>query len=73
MIQNYLYHLCKSLDELCKTYDNLIIMEDHNCEISEDAMNELCVYSLSNLMKDEPNPNHHNCIHLILTNKSASF
>ena len=29
MIQNHLYHLGKSLDELCKIYDNLILMGDY--------------------------------------------
>ena len=52
MIQNHLYHLGKSLDELCKIYDNLILMGDYNCEISEDAMNDFCcVYNLSSLVE----------------------
>ena len=77
MIQNHFYHLGKSLDILCKIYDNLILMGDYNCEISEDAMNEFyCVYNLSSLVKKHTcfkNLIHPRCIDLILTNKSASF
>ena len=74
MIQN---QLGKSLEELCKIYDNLILMGDYNCEIAEYAMNEFCcVYNLSSLVKKPTcfkNPFHPSCIDLILTNKSASF
>ena len=69
MIQNHLCHLGKSLEELCKIYDNLILMGD--------AMNEFCcVDNLSSLVKKPTcfkNPIHPSCIDLILTNKSASF
>ena len=70
MIKNHLYHLGKSLDELCKIYDNLILMGDYNCEISEDAMNDFCcVYNLSSLVKKPTcfkNPIHPSCIDLHL-------
>ena len=70
MIQNHLYYLGNGLDELCKTYDNLILM-------GEVAMNVFyCVYILSSKVKETTcfkNPNHPSCIDLILTNKSGSF
>ena len=74
MTQN---HLDKHLDELCKIYGNLTLMGDDNCEISEDAMNELCcVYNLNNLVSKPTcfkTPDHPSYIDLILTNKPASF
>ena len=77
MIQNHLYHLGKGLEELCNTYENLILMGDYNCVVAEEAMNEFCcIYSLSSLAKGPTcfkNPDHPSCIDLILTNKSASF
>ena len=73
MIDNHLDHLDNHLNEICKIFDNLILMGDYNSEMSEDAMNEFCcVYSLSNLVIKPTwlrNPNNPNCIDLILTNK----
>ena len=52
-------------------------MGDYNCVVAEDAMNEFCcICSLSSLVKEPTcfkNPDNPSCIHLILTNKSASF
>ena len=77
MIDNHLYNLGKHLNELCKIYDNLILMGDYNSEMSEDAMNEICcVYSLSSLVSKptcSKNPNNPICIDLILTNKRSYF
>ena len=48
MIQNHSYHLGKGLDELCNTYENLIVMGDYNCVVAEDNMSEFCcIYIVS--------------------------
>ena len=61
---------------LCK-YDNILLMGDFNCEMTEQAMKIFCdTYSFRNLIKHPTcfkNPNNPSCIDLILTNKSKSF
>ena len=50
MIQNHLNSLGNYLNELCKKYDNFILLGDVNSEMCEDAMLEFSsVYNLKNL------------------------
>ena len=53
MIQNHLNSLGNYLNELCKKYDNFILLGDFNSEMCEDAMPEFSsVYNLKNLVKN---------------------
>ena len=77
MIQNHLNIISKRFDELCKKYENFILIGEINSDLCEDAMNEFCCnYNLKNLVNKPTcfkNPDHPSCIDLILTNKSRSF
>ena len=73
----FLNVLSKNLDHYSASYDNIIVLGDFNCEISDIVMEDFCsVYSLKSLIKtptcfkSATNPS---CIDLILTNKSSSF
>ena len=77
MIQNHLTSLGNYLNELCKKYDNFILLGDFYSEMCEDAMLELSsVYNLKNVVKKPTcykNIGNPSCIDPILTNKSRSF
>ena len=74
---SFLNTLSKNLDHYLTLYDNIILLGDFNCEISDIALEEFCLlYSLKSLIKtptcfkSDSNPS---CIDLILTNRSCSF
>ena len=69
--------LSTNLEYYLSLYDNVLIIGDFNCEISEPCMEEFCLlYDLKSLIKtptcfkSESNPS---CIDLILTNRVNSF
>ena len=77
MIDDHLNSLTNCLNQLCKTYENIILLGDFNSEMCEDTMKLFCSsYNLKYLIneptcfKDMDNPS---CIDLVLTNKSRSF
>ena len=74
---SFLSMLAKKMDEYLLSYDNVILLGDFNCEMSETCMEEFCLlYDIKNLVKkptcfkSETNPS---CIDLILTNRVSSF
>ena len=76
-ISNHLRSIGRKLNALCMKYDNLILMGDYNCEITEEPMKVFCdTYNLTSLVNvatcfksiDRPTS-----IDLILTNKKRSF
>ena len=76
-ITNHLKNICKTLDKLSATYDNLILLGDFNVEPEEESTAEfLNLYNLKNLVKQNTcfkNPNKPTCTDLILTNSTHSF
>ena len=76
-IANHLKNICKTLDKLNSTYDNLVLLGDFNAEPEEESISEfLNLYNLKNLVKQSTcfkNPNKPTCIDLILTNCPRSF
>ena len=76
-ITNHLKNICKTLDKLNSTYDNLVLLGDFNAEPEEESISEfLNLYNLKNLVKQSTcfkNPNKPTCIDLILTNCPRSF
>ena len=77
MIDDHLNSLTNYLKQLCKTYENIILLGHFNSEMSEDTMKIFCSsYNLKNLIneptcfKKMDNPS---CIDLVLTNRSPSF
>ena len=77
MIDDHLNSLGNCLNELCKTYENILLLGDFNSEMREDAMQEFCnVYNLKTLVNEPTcfkNVDNPSCIDLVLTNKSRSF
>ena len=75
IIDDHLNSLGNCLNELCKTYENILLLGDFNSEKREDAMQEFCnVYNLKNLVKESTcfkNVDNPSCIDLVLTNKSS--
>ena len=76
-IANHLKNICKTLDKLSTTYENLILLGDFNAEPEEESIAEfLNLYNLKNLVKQNTcfkNPDKPTCIDLILTNCPRSF
>ena len=76
-IANHLKNICKTLDKLSSTYENLILLGDFNAEPEEESIAEfLNLYNLKNLVKQNTcfkNPDKTTCIDLILTNCPRSF
>ena len=76
-ITNHLKNICKTLDKLNSTYDNLVLLGDFNTEPEERSISEfLNLYNLKNLVKQSTcfrNPNKPTRIDLILTNCPRSF
>ena len=77
-IANHLKNICKTLDKLNSTYDNIVLLGDFNAEPEEESISKfLNLYSLKNLVKQNTcfkNPDKPTCIvDLILTNCSCSF
>ena len=76
-ISSFLQSLGKNLGHYYSAYDNVIILGDFNCEMSEGAMEDFSsLYGLKSLIKkptcfkSKTNPS---CIDLILTNRVNSF
>ena len=74
---SFLTTLSKNIDHYLPKYDNLVLLGDFNCEMSELCMEEFCLlYDLKSLIKkptcfkSDSNPS---CIDLILTNRVNSF
>ena len=76
-IANHLKNICKTLDKLNSTYDNLVLLGDFNAEPEEESISEfLNLCNLKNLVKQNTcfkNPDKPTCIDLILTNCPRSF
>ena len=76
-IANHLNNLCKTLDKLSATYENLILLGYFNVEPEEESIVEfLNLYNLKNVVKQNTyfsNPDKPTCIDLILTNFPRSF
>ena len=74
---NHLKNICKILDKLNSTYDNLVLLGDFNAEPEEESIVEfLKLYNLKNLVKQNTcskNPDKPTFIDLILTNCPHSF
>ena len=77
MIDDHLNSLGNCLNELCKTYENIILLGDFNSEMCEDTMKLFCSsYNLKNLINEPTcfkNMENPSCIDLVFTNKSRSF
>ena len=74
---SFLHTLGKNLGHYYQSYDNVVILGDFNCEMTEEVMEEFCsLYNLKTLIKTPTcfksikNPS---CIDLILTNRANSF
>ena len=67
----------KNIHKYSSNYDNFILLEDFNCEPSEQPLEDFChIVSCRNLIKETTcfkNPQNPSCIDLILTNRSKSF
>ena len=67
-------NICKTLDKLNSTYDNLALLGDFNAEPEKESISELLnLYNLRNLVKQNicfKNPDKPTCIDLILTNSA---
>ena len=76
-IANHLKNICKTLDKLNSTYDNLVLLGDFNAEPEEESISEfLNLCNLKNLVKQNTyfrNLDKPTCIDLILTNYPRSF
>ena len=76
-VDYFLEHLSKALDSYVSLYDNIIILGDFNCEVSENPMKIFCDrYTLKNLIKEPTcfkNIENPSSIDVILTNKHKSF
>ena len=74
---NHLKNICKILDKLNSTYDNLVLLGDFNAEPEEESIVEfLKLYNLKNLVKQNTcskNPDKPTFIDFILTNCPHSF
>ena len=70
-------NICKTLDKLNSTHDNLALLGDFNAEPEKESISELLnLYNLRNLVKQNicfKNPDKPTCIDLILTNCPHSF
>ena len=77
MIDNRLNSIGNQLNELCKKYENFILIGDFNSEMCEDSIEVFAsTYNFKNLVSTATcfkNIDHPSCIDLILTNKSRSF
>ena len=77
MIDSHLDSISTQLYELCKKYENIILIGDYNSEMYEDAMSGFCsTYNLKNLVNNPTcfkNIDNPSCIDLILTNKPRCF
>ena len=77
MIDNHLNSIGNQLNELCKKYENFILIGDFNSEMCEDSMEVFAnTHNFKNLVSTATcfkNIEHPSCIDLILTNKSRSF
>ena len=77
MIDSHLDSISTRLNELCKKYENIILIGDYNSEMYEDAMSGFCsTYNLKNLVNNPTcfkNIDNPSCIDLILTNKPRCF
>ena len=76
-ISYFLDEVSKVLDKHIINYDNLLVIGDFNCTISEVALQRFCeIYDLENLIKQPTcykNPINPTSIDLILTNGSNNF
>ena len=77
MTDAFLGSLCVALDELSLKYENIVILGDFNCEMTEPVMKTFNdSYNLKSLVKEATcfkNVNKPSCIDLILTNKPLCF
>ena len=77
MIDNHLNSIGNQLNELCKKYENFILIGDFNSEMCEDSMEVFAsTYNFKNLVSTATcfkNIDHPSCSDLTLTNKSRSF
>ena len=76
-IANHPKSICKTLDKLSATYDNLILIGAFNAEPEEKSIaGFLNLYNLKNLIKQNTcfkNPDKSTCIDLVKTNCPRSF
>ena len=76
-IVNHLKNICKTLDKLKSTYDNLVLLGDFNAEPEEENISEfLNLYNSKNLVKQNTcfkTPDKPTCIELIPKNCPRSF
>ena len=76
-IDKHLIHIWKGLDSLSSKYNDFILMDDFNADLSNNFVDSFCgSYNLKSLIKKPKcfkNPDHPTCIDLILTNRQKSF
>ena len=76
-ITKHLELLSINLDHYSPLYDNVIILGDFNCEMTEEAMENFCsLYDFFCLIKEPTcfkNAEKSSCIDLILTNRPRSL
>ena len=77
MTNTFLNIVGNSLNELCLKYENITIIGDFNCEMSDEVMQNFCnTYNFKCLVKEATcfkNVHNPSCIDLILTNRPLSF
>ena len=76
-ISQFLGDVSKKLDIHMNNYENMLLLDDFNSEMYENAMIEFCeTHCLQNLIKEPTcfkDPENPSCIDVILTNKKANF
>ena len=70
--KQHLSNISKGLDELNSKYDNILIIDDLNTEMSEPSLNDN-LEGIVNKPTCFKNPKIPSCIDLILTNKQKRF
>ena len=74
---NHNAYIPTGTNELCLKYENITIIGDFNCEMSDEVMGNFCnTYNLRCLVKEATcfkNVHNPSCIDLILTNRPLSF
>ena len=77
MTDSFLGSLCIALDELSLKYEDIVILGDFNCEMTEPVRKTFSdSYNLKSLVKEATcfkNVSKPSCIDLILTNKPLCF
>ena len=77
LLKYHLFHIESAINFYSKTYENLIILDDFNAEISDSSMESFYTINNFKCIIKEPtcykNPDNPTCIDLILTNCPKNF